>query len=154
MTKEWQKLPSYSRRSLTVWMRKRKTINTPTKPFILIRLLKTPFDSSCLSHGRRSLLLVTWPALYGIGQTSKKQVKKTESFLSFFYFFDNNKSERGGFLMEDIIEKIKEYKLFFSTPQLSDFTWSVLSSTSVGTSTIPDLSDFPINFEQRKDICF
>ncbi|MFQ9597768.1 MAG: hypothetical protein ACLRZG_08495 [Streptococcus sp.] len=33
-------MPVVFKRSLTAWMRRREAINTPTKPFILIRLLK------------------------------------------------------------------------------------------------------------------
>ena len=104
----WQRLLAVSKRSLIAWMRKHKR-STPTKPFILIRLLKILLIPLVLVVGILTLLFSYLASFVWDPDKHRKTSKKLRVF-SVFYF-TNNKSERevsyGGYH-----RKIKEYKLF------------------------------------------
>ena len=66
-----------------------QAINTPTKPFILIRLLKILLIPLVLVVAILTLLFSYLAMLcIGIRTNIRKTSKKTESFLSFFYFYE------------------------------------------------------------------
>ncbi len=115
------------KRSLIAWQWKHK--NTPTKPFILIRLLKS-FDS--LSIVGIFDLLFSYPAsFYGIQTNIEKQVKNWE-FFSVFLFLRIIKSERV------FIEKSKNISSLALTA-IGLLLEGIFSRLSQVASTIPDL---------------